>query len=301
MRRAISVSIGIPAYNEEDNIQILLRTLIRQKQKNIKILEVIVVSDGSTDNTVREVRKVENNKIKLLINHKRIGQALSQNLIVKKMKGDILVILNADIRIKNNFFIEKLVHPMCNNSNIGIVSPKIVPLPAQGLFESIINYSVEFKNEIYSSWRKSNNIYICHGRARAISRKLLKKIRWKRVYSEDAYSYLYCIREGYQFAYQPNTRIFYRSPKNFEDHRKQSVRFFRSINELSKYFDRSFIAKEYDIPKSIILKKVTTYFFKNIFFSSAYIIILCLNIILPYKNINYIFSTSKSSKILSKT
>ena len=50
-----SITIGIPAYNEEANIKYLLKLLLNQKIKNAAIHEVIVVSDGSTDGTVLQV------------------------------------------------------------------------------------------------------------------------------------------------------------------------------------------------------------------------------------------------------
>lgn len=296
--KKLSVTVGIPAYNEEDNIQELLRALLLQRQNKTKLAEIIVVSDGSTDKTVEKVDQVRNKIIKLIINKKRQGQAMIQNVIVKKNKGDILVFLNADVQIKDKFFIEKLVTPILLNKKVGIVSPRVIPLPSQVLLESIINYSVCIKNKIYSSWRDGNNIFNCHGRARAFSKDFLKELQWKEVLSEDGYSYLLCIKKGYQFAYQPNTQVFYRSPVNFKDHQRQSSRFLNSVEELSKYFQRSFVEKEYNLPKKTVLKEFLLYFFKNPFLAGAYFTILSLVRILPYRNTNYIFEISSSSKRL---
>jgi len=51
MKKLITVSIGIPAYNEEANIGKLLSSLIKQKEAGFIIKEIIVVSDQSTDKT----------------------------------------------------------------------------------------------------------------------------------------------------------------------------------------------------------------------------------------------------------
>jgi glycosyltransferase involved in cell wall biosynthesis len=47
----ISVSIGIPAYNEEKNIGRLLTAILNQKTYNVEIDQIVVVSSGSTDKT----------------------------------------------------------------------------------------------------------------------------------------------------------------------------------------------------------------------------------------------------------
>ena len=52
MRKKLTVTIGIPAYNEEANVRNLLVSLLAQKETNFKLQEIIVVSDGSTDKTV---------------------------------------------------------------------------------------------------------------------------------------------------------------------------------------------------------------------------------------------------------
>ena len=82
-----SVSIGIPAYNEEENIKILLSSVLAQKQDNFIIKEIVVVSDGSTDETGNRVLEIRNKIIKLFKNNQRIGQVLTQNIIVKKLTG----------------------------------------------------------------------------------------------------------------------------------------------------------------------------------------------------------------------
>lgn len=47
--KKLSVSVGIPAYNEEQNIASLIFGILKQKVNNITLKEIIVISDGSTD------------------------------------------------------------------------------------------------------------------------------------------------------------------------------------------------------------------------------------------------------------
>ena len=54
--KKLTVTIGIPAYNEEKNIGRLLRALLRQKTNGLSIKKIIVISDASTDKTSQIVR-----------------------------------------------------------------------------------------------------------------------------------------------------------------------------------------------------------------------------------------------------
>ena len=67
MTNKLTLSIFIPAYNEEANIEHLLRSILSQKQDNFKLSDINVVSDGSSDKTeeiVLRVRK-QNKKIRV--------------------------------------------------------------------------------------------------------------------------------------------------------------------------------------------------------------------------------------------
>lgn len=102
------VSIIIPAYNEERYIGRLLNSLCSQSFKNF---EVIVVDDGSTDNTMRIAESFRNNlKLKILQqNHKGPGEA--RNFGAENANGELLVLLDADMVCGRNS-IRDLVLPL---------------------------------------------------------------------------------------------------------------------------------------------------------------------------------------------
>ena len=51
-----TVTVGISAYNEEHAFPALLESLLKQSQTSFVFEKIIVVSDGSTDNTVKNKR-----------------------------------------------------------------------------------------------------------------------------------------------------------------------------------------------------------------------------------------------------
>ena len=85
------VSIVIPVYNAEKYIERALKSLINQSYKNI---EVIVVNDGSTDNTEKIVKKYVD-KIRYFYKENG-GVASALNLGIKNMKGEYFSWLSHD-------------------------------------------------------------------------------------------------------------------------------------------------------------------------------------------------------------
>ena len=110
----MNVSIVIPTYNRLPILQKCLYALENQKLKtNISNYEVIVVDDGSTDGTTSWIDK---NKANLphviLFQQEHGGPALGRNLGVIKSKYEIIIFIDSDLIVLDNFInchVEKLL------------------------------------------------------------------------------------------------------------------------------------------------------------------------------------------------
>lgn len=273
MKRKQTVTIGIPAYNEEANIEHLLHALLTDTSRAVSLKEIFVVSDGSTDRTVERVRSMKDRRIVLLSRKDRRGVAYTQNEIVKHALGDILILLDADVVPVAPDFLDRLTKPIREDTQIGIVGAETIPLRPIGLFERIIANSHYMKRHLYRKIRQGNNIYLCHGRGRAFSRELYSQIRWLDDYPEDAYSYLFCLQKRYMFIYAKDAAIFFRSPVSMSEHSLQSLRFVSGREKLAALFDKVWLRQEYNVPLSAILKTLFRYLYRNPFSTPAYILI----------------------------
>lgn len=115
------VSVIIPTYDEEENINECLESLSKQSYKN---LEIIIVDDGSTDKSKIKIQKSKSQfKIKNLMlleqNHKGAGAA--RNLGAKHAKGEFLVFIDADMTFDKDF-VSQLVQPIIEGKTIGTFS-----------------------------------------------------------------------------------------------------------------------------------------------------------------------------------
>ena len=72
----MSVSIVIPAYNEYQNLTILIKE-INFSIENEFIYEIIVVDDNSSDKTQELINEKKFKNLKLLKNSKNLGQSYS--------------------------------------------------------------------------------------------------------------------------------------------------------------------------------------------------------------------------------
>lgn len=111
----MKVSIIIPTYNEEEVITECLRSLSKQSFQD---MEIIVVDDGSTDQTQEILREgIKSYGIRMFSqDHKGAGAA--RNLGVAKSKGEILVFVDADMTFEKDF-IKNLTTPISKGESQG--------------------------------------------------------------------------------------------------------------------------------------------------------------------------------------
>jgi len=94
----MKATIMIPAYNEEKFLPQTLEGALGQTYKGD--YEVLVVNDGSTDNTLRilDFYKGQHERLKVL-NQKNKGVGAARNRLLEESKGEILLGLDADDRL----------------------------------------------------------------------------------------------------------------------------------------------------------------------------------------------------------
>lgn len=297
-QRKTGVTIGIPAYNEEANIEYLVRDIAWQKLRQVSLEKIIVVSDGSTDNTVTTLKKIQNPILHVIDNQIRNGQANAENQIIQNCSSAILILLNADILIRDELFIEKLVNPIISGG-IDLASARVQELAPITFIQKILDASMKFKKQVFEQYKSGNHIYTCHGRARAFSCRLYKNLIFDQSVGEDAYSYLFCKYHRYRYQFVGNTEVFYQLPRSFSDHEKQSQRFYESKNIFTHEFGNDFVKQEYYLPKIIFLKSFVKFFIKTPIILLYFVIAVTLRIkALFISKSNPLFDVSVSTKKL---
>ena len=108
----INVSIIIPVYNEENTIIDILKVVKGQKVSNIKF-EVIVVDDGSNDNTGFLLNKNKHLYDKIVINKKNSGKGSAIKQGINVAKGSYILFQDADMEYDPNDY-KNILKPVKN-------------------------------------------------------------------------------------------------------------------------------------------------------------------------------------------
>ena len=106
----ISLSIIIPTFNDGKIIRKKILFLIN-KIKQLKInYEIIIINDGSIDNTKLEILSIKNKKIFLINNSKNKGKSFSIKKGLKKSRFKHVILIDSDLPYfsKFNLIVSKL-------------------------------------------------------------------------------------------------------------------------------------------------------------------------------------------------
>ncbi len=106
VRKKPLVTIIIPTYNEEADIRRTLSAVVNLKYPH----KEIIVVDDSTDDTPNIIREYEKYGVKMLRQKINKGRCGARNLGILEAKGEIIVLLNADVFPESDFIDRILAH-----------------------------------------------------------------------------------------------------------------------------------------------------------------------------------------------
>jgi len=268
-----TITIGIPAYNEEHNIKPLLESLLSQKLDIAELTKILVISDASRDNTAVIAESVQDSRITIVTKNQREGTYKAQNHIIKMTDTDILVIINADTMPANKLFLEELIRPLIQDSSVTLTAPYTIAASPRTFLEKILVHSHILKRSWYLDINNGNNIYMCYGVARAFARQFYSNLEWPMDIPEDAYSYFACITQGWYFVCSKKSILFFRTTSVWSDHLAQSTRFFGGKQKMFKIFPEEIVRKEYRIPLPVKIKRTWQSFLDAPVLTIAYTVI----------------------------
>lgn len=122
MNKRISVIVAV--YNTEKYIEKCIKSLLNQTYPD---LEIIIVEDGSTDDSKKILKKYsDNEKIKIIYNEKNYGLSYSRNVGLKYASGDFIGYIDSDDYIDLDYYEKLMVSIEENKSEIALCDMKVV-------------------------------------------------------------------------------------------------------------------------------------------------------------------------------
>ena len=134
MDNSIKVSLLIPCYNVSEFLTDAIFTITNQSYKN---LEIVLINDGSTDNTLEKLSKLANQdpRIVLVNNEKNIGLIKSLNKGIQYCTGTYIERFDADDLIGLDR-IEKQIEIIQKNPTIDLITSYATYITPKGKFHS---------------------------------------------------------------------------------------------------------------------------------------------------------------------
>ena len=96
----MDLSVVIPVLNEEKNVGELTRRISESVDGKYSDYEIIFVDDGSSDNTVNQLRIIQetNPRVRIISLRKNFGQTPAMRAGIDHSKGTIIVTLDGDLQ-----------------------------------------------------------------------------------------------------------------------------------------------------------------------------------------------------------
>lgn len=226
-----AVSIIISAYNEESVIADTIRNKLLLNYPQDKI-EIIVVSDGSTDRTDEIVSEFINKGVRFIRQTPRQGKTAAINKASEQATGEIIIFSDAN-SIYDEDAIKYLVRKF-SNPEIGYVTGKMVYTNPDGsLIGDGCSAYMKYENYIRKYESRFNSVIGVDGGIDAMRKELYEKMNPDQL--PDFVQPLRIIEKGYRVVYEPMAMLEEQALNEQSDEYRMRVRV--SLRSLWALFD----------------------------------------------------------------
>lgn len=234
-RRDDRVSIIVPCYNEGEVIVPSLQGVINQTYPNV---EIIVVDDGSKDNTY-ELAKLyeyqEGNRSLKVLSKPNGGKSRALNYGIEHASGNLICCVDADSKLSPDA-VELLVQHFAD-PKIAAVAGSISVVNRNNFITKLqaLEY-IQGLNLVKNAQAYLNLVNVIPGPLGMFRKEAIKRLGYYAhdTFAEDCDLTLNLIAQGYKIGFEPNAIAYTEAPENLLDLLKQRYRWTRGILQAIK-------------------------------------------------------------------
>ena len=198
-----NVTVLIAAFNEEDCIGSTIQNKLELDYPGDK-LEIIVVSDGSTDRTDEIVAQYASDRVRLIRQSTRCGKTRALNLGVNAARGDVIVFCDANSMYRADA-VGKLLRSF-SDSTVGYVTGKMMYSNAEGSSVGAgCSTYMKYENLIREWETRVGSIVGVDGGIDAIRKELYVEMRDDQL--PDFVLPMSVVEQGYRVVYEPEAIV----------------------------------------------------------------------------------------------
>ena len=267
------VSVIIPAYNEEGSIEDTLKSILASDYPKNK-LEVVVIDDGSTDNTLKIAKKLESKRVRVF-SKKNGGKGTALNFGLEKVKNEIIFTMDADTFVHKKS-LKKMVRYF-KNPEVMCVSPAITIHNPKSFLQRIQYMEYLLGLFLRKAFASVNAIHITPGAFSAYRKTFFDKYGGYEVdnLTEDLEMSFRVQVKGYIIENAPEAPVYTIAPSKFSHLLKQRRRWYIGLMKNTWKYREVFSPKYGDLGIFVLpiawisiffAVFITTYlFFKTLF------------------------------------
>jgi cellulose synthase/poly-beta-1,6-N-acetylglucosamine synthase-like glycosyltransferase len=213
------ITLVVAAYNEEYIIEEKIRNCLELDYPESS-LNLVIITDGSTDNTNSIVKRYS--RVRIEFQPERKGKNHAVNRVLDDLNGDILVFTDANTMLNHSALKVMIRH--FNTPEVGMVAGEKIVLSKKGQ-AAAQGEGLYWK---YESWLKrldseTGSTIGAAGELFAIRRELMEKVP-PDILIEDFYQSLKVIQNGFRIVYEPEAYAIETGSATVGDELKRKVR-----------------------------------------------------------------------------
>lgn len=242
------LTIIIPAYNEEKSIKKTIETALASDYPKNKF-EIIVVDDGSKDNTLQIAREMKSRLVRVLTKING-GKASALNLAISHAHGEVIITMDADTFIEPNSAIEMVRY--FKDNQVMSVTPSIVLHNPRGMLQLIQQMEYILGVFLRRTFSFMNSIHVTPGAFSAYRKKFFDKYGGyigmeSGNLTEDLEMALRIQSHGYRIENSVNSAVYTVAPSKFRALLVQRRRWYMGLLKNMWNYKRLFSPKYGDL------------------------------------------------------
>lgn len=124
----MDISFILLTWNSDEYINGCLRALILEAEQSRLVYEILLVDNGSMDQTVPIIEAYKDafsEKVHSVYLRRNMGTTYPRNLALRKATGNFICIMDSDVELSRGI-IQKLTQAIKNNPAAGMIAPRLV-------------------------------------------------------------------------------------------------------------------------------------------------------------------------------
>lgn len=200
-----TLTVALPAYNEEANIANILDQLLKQQQTNFTLKKILIYSDGCTDSTVQIVKEKmkASPSIALVEGKTQKGKLARLNQIFQENTSDVLITLDADLGLVGSDFLDKFVLALATDTNAKMVAAHGIPVRPKNFMGKLVVSTFIMWDYVRLSIPRQDHVQNLYGAANAYRGSFAKTLHIpEEVTDERLYLYLMAKKtDGFRYTF----------------------------------------------------------------------------------------------------